>query len=365
VKDVRFMRRALELAALGRGRTSPNPMVGAVVVRDGQVVGEGYHAHAGGPHAEVVALTKAGAHARGATLYLNLEPCCHHGRTPPCTKLIIAQGIGCVVAAMEDPNPQVSGAGAAELRAQGIQVDVGMLRAEAERLNEAFVTYMSTGRPFVLAKAAMSLDGKIATASGESRWISSEESLLLVHELRDQVDAVMVGVGTVLRDDPELTTRLPGRRCRDPKRVIVDSTLRTPLEARVLAHPRPQDTFVATTELADREKVKQVEERGATVLVLGQEGGRVKLPELAERLAQMGITYVMIEGGSRLMGGALDANIVHKVLFIIAPKIIGGAAAPGAIAGLGAQTMGEVRKLHDFSVRRLGDDILVEGYLTR
>jgi diaminohydroxyphosphoribosylaminopyrimidine deaminase/5-amino-6-(5-phosphoribosylamino)uracil reductase len=363
--DEQFMREALALAAQARGRTSPNPMVGSVVVKDGRVVGRGYHAKAGAPHGEVVALEDGSVHAKGATLYVTLEPCCHYGRTPPCTKAIIAAGIRRVVAAMRDPNPLVSGKGLEELRQAGIEVKLPVLETEAAALNEVFITYITTKRPFVLLKVAASLDGKIATVTGESRWITNERSRLLVHQLRDQVDAVMVGINTVLRDDPLLTTRLPGGGGRDPIRIIVDTRLRTPCEARALTASTAAYTLIATTPEAPREKRHQLEAAGAQILVVEGEGPGVPLRPLMEQLGAMQVTSILLEGGGELHGSALRAGIVDKVWYFLAPKLIGGRAAPPAIAGEGFARLEEAVTLERMQVRQLDDDLLIEGYVRR
>jgi diaminohydroxyphosphoribosylaminopyrimidine deaminase/5-amino-6-(5-phosphoribosylamino)uracil reductase len=366
--DEQFMQEALALAAQARGRTSPNPMVGSVVVKDGRVVGRGYHAKAGAPHGEVVALEDAGLQAKGATLYITLEPCCHYGpfkRTPPCTKAIIAAGIRRVVAAMRDPNPLVSGKGLEELRQAGIEVKLPVLETEAAALNEVFITYITTKRPFVLLKVAASLDGKIATVTGESRWITNERSRLLVHQLRDQVDAVMVGINTVLRDDPLLTTRLPGGGGRDPMRIIVDTRLRTPCQARVLAASTTACTLIATTPEAPREKRLQLEAVGAQVLVVEGDGPGVPLRPLMEQLGGMQVTSILLEGGGELHSSALRAGIVDKVWYFLAPKLIGGRAAPPAIGGEGFARLEEAVTLERMQVRQLDDDLLIEGYVRR
>jgi diaminohydroxyphosphoribosylaminopyrimidine deaminase / 5-amino-6-(5-phosphoribosylamino)uracil reductase len=363
--DEQFMGEALALAAQARGRTSPNPMVGSVVVKDGRVVGRGYHVKAGAPHGEAAALGDAGVQAKGATLYVTLEPCCHYGRTPPCTKAIIAAGIRRVVAAMRDPNPLVSGQGLEELRQAGIEVKLPVLEAEAAALNEVFIKYITTKRPFVLLKVAASLDGKIATVTGESRWITNERSRLLVHQLRDQVDAVMVGINTVLRDDPLLTTRLPGGGGRDPMRIIVDSRLRLPCEARVLTASTTAWTLVATTPEAPREKRLQLEAAGAKILVIEGDGPGVPLGSLMEQLGGMQVTSIVLEGGGELHSSALHAGIVDKVLYFIAPKLIGGRAAPPAIGGEGFARLDEAVTLERMHVRPLDDDLLIEGYVRR
>ena len=366
--DEQFMREALALAAQARGRTSPNPMVGSVVVKDGRVIGRGYHVKAGAPHGEVVALEDAGAQAKGATLYITLEPCCHcgHGkRTPPCTKAIIAAGIRRVVAAMRDPNPLVSGKGLEELRQSGIDVTLPVLETEALALNEVFIKYITTKRPFVLLKVAASLDGKIATVTGESRWITNERSRLLVHQLRDQVDAVMVGINTVLRDDPLLTTRLPGGGGRNPMRIIVDSRLRIPCEARVLTASPAACTLVATTPEAPREKRLQLEAAGAKVVIVEGNGPGVSLVGLMDQLGAMPVTSILLEGGGELHSSALRAGIVDKVLYFVAPKLIGGRSAPPAIGGEGFARLEEAVTLERMQVKQLEDDLLIEGYVRR
>jgi diaminohydroxyphosphoribosylaminopyrimidine deaminase/5-amino-6-(5-phosphoribosylamino)uracil reductase len=363
--DEQFMREALALAAQARGRTSPNPMVGSVAVKDGRVIGRGYHVKAGAPHGEVMALDDAGAGAKGATLYVTLEPCCHYGRTPPCTKAIIAAGIRRVVAAMRDPNPLVSGKGLEELRQSGIEVTLPVLEAEAAALNEVFIKYITTKRPFVLLKVAASLDGKIATVAGESRWITNERSRLLVHQLRDQLDAVMVGINTVLRDDPLLTTRLPGGGGRDPMRIILDSRLRLPCEARVLTASPTASTLIATTPEAPREKRLRLEAAGAKILIVEGSGPRVPLGLLMDQLGTMPVTSILLEGGGELHSSALRAGIVDKVLYFVAPKLIGGRSAPPAIGGEGFARLEEAVTLERMQVKQLEDDLLIEGYVRR
>lgn len=360
--DRHYMQMALELAARARGRTSPNPMVGAVVVKDGQVIGQGYHAWAGEPHAEVLALRAAGEAARGATLYVNLEPCCHYGRTGPCTDLVISAGIKRAVVAMEDPNPVVAGRGIKCLRSAGLTVTVGVLAAEAARLNEVFIKYITTKMPFVVAKVAMSLDGKIATRSGKSRWITGPAARFYGHQLRDWYDAVMVGVGTVLADDPSLTTRLPGTSGRDPVRIVLDSAARTPPGARVLARHPAARTVIATTTGASSERLAALQQAGAHVLVAG-DGPRVDLVELMKELGRQEITSVLIEGGAEVHGSALAAGIVDKVAWFIAPCIIGGRAAPGPVGGAGVEEPDQAVLLEQVAVNRFGSDICIEGYI--
>ena len=361
--DVKYMRRALALAARARGRTSPNPFVGAVIVQGGEVVGEGYHQAAGEAHAEVHAINHAGAAARGGTLYVTLEPCAHYGRTPPCTEAIIRSGIAQVFAAHVDPNPRVGGKGIRELEEAGVRVHVGLCEPEARRLNEIFIKYIRTNQPFVILKSAMSLDGKIATVTGESQWISSEASRLRGHEIRDAVDAILVGVNTVINDDPSLTTRLLGRDGKDPARVIVDSECRTPPRARVLNPDSDGYAIVATTRRASEERIARLEAMGAKVLLVEEEENRVCLSSLVQVLGCQGITSVLIEGGAEVNASALKAGIVDKVMFFIAPKIIGGTDAPSPIGGEGIQRLAEAHELRDVAIKSINGDILIEGYL--
>jgi diaminohydroxyphosphoribosylaminopyrimidine deaminase / 5-amino-6-(5-phosphoribosylamino)uracil reductase len=356
------MRRALELAARARGRTSPNPMVGAVLVKDGTVIGEGFHAYAGSDHAELEALREAEA-AGGATLYVNLEPCCHFGRTPPCVDRIIQAGIRRVVAACEDPNPAVSGKGFAALRAGGVTVDVGVLHEDASRLNEAFFTYVRTGRPFVTLKAAASLDGKIATQTGDSRWITGESARQHVHHLRNQVDAVLVGIGTILRDDPMLTTRLGTLDQRDPTRVIVDNLARLPLRAQVINRASTAPTILAVSDMAPRARLEALEREGVQALVVPGSPRRVSLSHLMEALGKMGFLSVMIEGGAEINASALQEGIVDKLLLFLAPILIGGKSTPTAVGGEGIETLRQAKRLRDVRIERFGEDILIEGYL--
>ncbi|BCV20980.1 bifunctional diaminohydroxyphosphoribosylaminopyrimidine deaminase/5-amino-6-(5-phosphoribosylamino)uracil reductase RibD [Moorella sp. Hama-1] len=362
-QDTIFMRRALDLARRGLGRTSPNPAVGAVIVKDGRVIGEGYHQKAGTPHAEIHALQAAGPAARGSTLYVTLEPCCHYGRTPPCTEAIIAAGIRRVVAAMADPNPRVAGGGFQALRQAGIEVETGLLAEEARQLNEAFIKYITTGNPWVTLKMALTLDGKIATRTGAARWITGPEARERAHELRDTHDAILVGIGTVLADDPELTTRLPGVRGRDAVRVILDSHLRLPLTARVVSLRSAAPTLVATTAAAPAEAREELAARGVQVLVLPAEAGRVAWQPLLAELARRQITSILVEGGSGVNATALAAGVVDKVIAFIAPKIFGGVEAPGPVGGLGVADPGAAWQLERLAVKRCGEDLMLSGYL--
>lgn len=363
--DQIWMRRALDLAARARGRTSPNPMVGAVLVKDGQLIGEGFHAYAGSDHAEVAALRDAGPGATGATLYVSLEPCCHYGRTPPCVEQILEAGIRRVMAACEDPNPAVSGKGIGVLRAAGVSVDVGVLAGEAERLNEAFFTHVRTGRPFVTLKVAASLDGKIATRTGESRWITRESARRRVHQLRNEMDAVLVGIGTVLRDDPLLTTRLEIADQRDPIRVIVDNLARLPLRAKVVNRASTAPTILAVSQMAPRLKLEALQREGVQVIVVESSPRRVSLERLMEALGKRGILSVMIEGGAEINASALREGIVDKVLVFQAPILIGGKSTPTAVGGDGIESLSQAARLRDVRIERFDGDILVEGYIDK
>ncbi|MGH7231008.1 MAG: bifunctional diaminohydroxyphosphoribosylaminopyrimidine deaminase/5-amino-6-(5-phosphoribosylamino)uracil reductase RibD [Nitrospiraceae bacterium] len=361
------MAKALALAGRGRGSTSPNPMVGAVIVSGNRIVGQGYHRRAGGSHAEVIALASAGRRARDAALYVTLEPCCHtNKRTPPCVPAIIASGLRRVVVAMRDPNLQVNGKGIQRLRGAGLDVAVGCLRDRAERLNEAYIHWIKTGRPFVLLKAAMTLDGKIATASGESQWISGEAARREVHRLRRQIDAVMVGIGTVLRDDPSLTARLSrGARQqttgRQPLRVIVDSRLRIPLTAKALTASPSSPTVIVTTKQASKRRIEQLKMRGATVLIVSMRDGRVSLADCLIRLGKMGVTTVLLEGGSELNAAALRAGLVNRIRLYVAPMLLGGQDAKGMIGGPSPKKLAGGLRLNDLRIGRAGDDIVLEA----
>ena len=361
--DPQYLKLALRLAAKGAGWVSPNPMVGAVVVKEGQVVGRGYHRRAGLPHAEVEALRSAGEAARGADLYVTLEPCNHQGRTPPCTQAILASGVRRVVIAARDPNPQVTGGGAEFLAARGVDVHEGLLAAEARRLNEAWFHYVNTGRPWVVAKAACSLDGKIATVGGESQWLTGEAARALGRRLRHRVDAIIVGIGTVLADDPQLTTRLPRGQGKDPIRVVLDSRLRLPLTARLLHLDSEAPTWVATTSQAPPETIRALEARGAQVLMLPGDAGRVSLPALLEELGTRQVQSLLVEGGAETLGAFFDQKLVHQFNFFYAPKILGGQLATGMVGGHGIIHLGEAHIARDLRVRRVGGDLLVSGYL--
>lgn len=361
----RYMRLALALARRGEGMTSPNPAVGACVVKRGRVTGRGYHQRAGGPHAEVRALEDAGSSSRGATLYVTLEPCDHFGRTPPCTKAIIESGIRTVVVGVRDPNPLVNGKGIRTLKRHGIRVLVGVLKGEAESLNRPYNKFVSTGMPYVTVKLAESLDGKIATKKGDSKWVSSASSRKLVHRLRSRVDAVMVGANTVLRDDPLLTARPCGRvrhRTRPgPLTVIVDSALRTPLSARLFSRSGYPSLLFATTLRASKAKVDAVRKAGAEVLCMGSKKGRVDLRGLLSELARRKIVHVLVEGGGELAASLFEGGLADRILFFIAPKIVGGRRAVTSAEGEGSETMDGATRVRNMHFRKSGEDILVEG----
>jgi diaminohydroxyphosphoribosylaminopyrimidine deaminase/5-amino-6-(5-phosphoribosylamino)uracil reductase len=424
--DKHFMKLALRLAARGAGFVSPNPMVGAVVVQHpevahhGHLVGRGWHRRYGGPHAEVEALHQAGEKARGATLYVTLEPCNHHGLTPPCTEAVLAAGLIRVVIATRDPNPKVSGGGIEYLKQKGVQVETGLLADEARRLNEAWFKWVETGFPLVIAKAACSLDGRVATVAGESQWITGEASRAFGHKLRHACDAILVGLGTVLADDPQLTCRLPARgkklsggkgqgsqtpalspkpplptpyesstgilpvknveqpppaalsenrkpetrnRTSDPIRIVLDSRLRIPLTARVLHLDSPAPTWIATTKAAPLDKVRAVSDLGAEVLLLPEENGRVALRPLLQLLGERRVQSALVEGGPEVLGAFFDQRLVDKFYFFYAPKVLGGQGAYPAVAGKGVTRLNDVIVARDLTIRRLGPDFLVSGYL--
>ncbi len=366
-EDLVFMKRAMVLAEKGAGWVNPNPLVGAILVKDGAIVGEGHHDHFGGPHAEVNAIRAAGDNAAGSTLYVTLEPCNHHGKTPPCTELIAEKGISRVVIGMTDPNPLVNGKGIAFLTEHGIEVVHGVLENEIQKQNEVFIKYITMGLPFVVLKTAMTLDGKIATVTNASRWITGEASRKLVHRMRQRYSAVMVGVDTLRYDDPLLNIRLrkmPAQPSgwKNPLKIIADSKARIPLTSRVLTND-PQLTIVAVTEHADETRMLNIRRAGAQVVVCRERNGKVDLNHLMQLLGGIHIDSVMVEGGSTLAFSAFHSGIVDKVVTFIAPKILGGAKAPSAVAGAGIERMDDAIKLRDLTHRKLGEDILLQAYL--
>ena len=339
-------------------------MVGAVIVSDGEIVGRGYHARAGADHGEIVALKEAGDRARGATLYINLEPCCHHGRTPPCADAIVEAGVKRVVAAMVDPFEKVASKGIEALRIAGIEVDVGLLQDEARTLNEVFVKYVTTGKPFVILKMAMSLDGRIAAGSGDSKWITCEEARTRVHRLRDEVDAVLVGRGTVEQDDPLLTARLPDGEVKNPIRVILDGKARVPIDARVLSDKSEASTWVIVGESAEPDRTSAIREAGAEVIPLPDELGRIGFEAMLRELGRRGVTSVLVEGGKEVFTEALKSRSVDKLVAFVAPLIVGGDGRFNAFGELGVHKISDGFKLRDVKVERVCDDVLIEGYVS-
>ncbi|MCX7913698.1 MAG: bifunctional diaminohydroxyphosphoribosylaminopyrimidine deaminase/5-amino-6-(5-phosphoribosylamino)uracil reductase RibD [Thermodesulfovibrionales bacterium] len=368
--DIGFMQRSLKLALKAQGMTSPNPMVGAVIVRNNKIVGEGFHRKPGTPHAEVIAIEEAGDKTRGASLYVNLEPCCHTDkRTPPCTEAIINSGIKQVFVAMIDPNPKVSGRGIDVLRSHGIDVRVGILEDKAKKLNEVYIKYITTKKPFVILKLATTLDGKIATHKGDSKWITGQKARILVHKIRNSVDAVMVAVGTVMADNPQLTVRLYKRKfIKNPIRVIIDPNLEIPTNYNVFNIPPP--TILVTKEeslLRDSsvllEKRKLLIERG--VKFISYKGDKVDLNWLMGRLGEEGITSIMVEGGSSFSASCLNYGIVDKAIFFIAPKILGGKESITAVGGENLRDLDNAFILKNLKIKMVGGDIMVEGYIIK
>ena len=360
--ELSYMKRALSLAGQALGTTSPNPAVGAVVVKDGMVVGEGHTLPPGQSHAEVVALHAAGQRARGASLYVTLEPCCVHGRTPPCTEAIVSAGIREVHAATRDPNPRVSGRGLAELESAGIPVHSGEEEAEAIQLYEAFAKHINMGMPYVTAKFAMSLDGKIATHTGDSKWVTGDAARSYVQEMRRASDAIIVGVNTVLEDNPQLTARDGEDRplARQPIRVVLDSSGRTPPDARLLGEPG--QTLIAVTVASD-ERVELLKDAGAEVLRFpATREGMVYLCALLETLGDRGVVSALVEGGGTLLGSLFDQGLLDKVAAFVAPVLIGGRSAPSPVGGNGVAAMAQATRLDSVRIEQIGEDMLVVGY---
>lgn len=362
MRDEYFMKIALDLAKKGIGFTSPNPLVGAVIVKDGKIIGKGYHEKYGESHGEVNALNSAVEDVYNATMYVTLEPCCHFGKTPPCANRIVESGIRKVVIAMEDPNPIVAGKGIEILRNNGVEVKVGVLKEEAEKLNEIFIKYIVTKRPFTILKAGMSLDGKIATYTGDSKWITGEKAREYGHLLRQKVSAILVGVNTVIMDNPMLNTRLDKVQCKDPIRIILDSNGRNPLTSKVL-NENPSNTIIVVTNFAPIEKINAFKEKGADIIVTPVKNGKVDLQFLMEELGKRKIDSLLIEGGGEVNFSFLKENLVDKVIFFIAPKLIGGRDAKTPVEGQGIAYMKDIVNLKNIEVTNIGEDIMVEGYL--
>ena len=354
------MKLAIELAKKGEGKVNPNPMVGAVIVKDGTIIGEGYHEKYGEGHAEVNAFKSLKEDPSGATMYVTLEPCSHYGKTPPCVDKIIQSKIKRVVIGMIDPNPLVSGNGVDKLKKAGIEVKVGVLEDKCKKLNEVFIKYILTKKPFVVLKTAMSLDGKMATRTGESKWISSEKSRLQVHNLRNKLSGIMVGVNTVIKDDPELTCRI--QNGSNPIRIIVDSILRIPMNSKVLQN-KDNKTIIATTKRANMKNMQELLKKNIKVLIIEEKNGQVNLNALIKKLGELNIDSILLEGGGTLNYSALEENIVDKVMIYISPKIIGGEFSKTPVGGIGIDKLNDAFKLKDITANIVDEDILVEGYI--
>ncbi|MDA0836506.1 MAG: bifunctional diaminohydroxyphosphoribosylaminopyrimidine deaminase/5-amino-6-(5-phosphoribosylamino)uracil reductase RibD [Planctomycetota bacterium] len=354
--DIRHMHRALKLAAKGQGRVEPNPMVGAVVVKNGKVIGEGFHQLFGGPHAEVNAIKNAGAKAKGSTVYVTLEPCNHFGKTPPCTQLLIKAGVSRVVSAMTDPDERVSGRGFETLKQAGIKVENGLLEDEARKLNAPYLTLRNQGRPFIIAKWAMTLDGQIATFTGDSKWVTGEKARRHVHQVRDRVDAILIGIGTAQADDPLLTCRLPSGR--NPLRIVLDSHARLSLNSNLVRTTQEAGTLVVTTDGSD-ERCQSLESAGCEVMKVRSRQGKPSLRYLLNRLGQRQITNLLVEGGRQVLGAFFREKLVDKVMVYQSPKIIGDGLSP--VAETGWHLMSQAARLQNVTTRRFGEDLLVEG----
>ncbi len=357
------MRRALELARRGLGAVEPNPPVGAVLVNDRlEFLGEGWHRQFGGPHAEIAALEQAGAAARGSTLFVTLEPCCHHGKTPPCTQAVNSAGVGRVVVAARDPNPLVAGKGLEELAARGVVIEAGLLQSEADALIAPFRKLITAGRPWMISKWAMTLDGKVAAYTGDARWISGDASQRVVHELRGRVDAILVGIGTVLADDPLLTARPAG--VRTAVRVVIDSQARLPRASQLVSTARRVPVLVAAVDSAPSERVLELQSQGVEVIRFpADEAGRVPLGSVCDELGRRRMTNVLAEGGSRVFGTLFDQHLIDEVYAFVAPKLIGGETSPTPIAGAGLAKMNCAQLLCDPEIRTIGGDVLIHGRL--
>ncbi|MBN1552589.1 bifunctional diaminohydroxyphosphoribosylaminopyrimidine deaminase/5-amino-6-(5-phosphoribosylamino)uracil reductase RibD [bacterium] len=362
--DTHWMRKALALARSVQGKTHPNPTVGCVIVKNNRLLGQGYHKFAGAPHAEIDALTSCGNNsASGATCYITMEPCNHFGRTPPCTDALIKSGIKRVVIALRDPNPEVTGGGIEKLKAHGIDVSVGIEEEKARKLNEAWIKWIQTGLPFVIIKIAASLDGKVATKTGDSKWITGEKSRHYVHRLRQRVSCVMIGSGTVLSDDPLLTVRKLYPKGPNPLRLIADSRLRSPLQAKIFQNQTDAKTIIATAHSSDTEKKIKLTTQGIEIIELSKSKNGIDLEELLQLLGKKHIESILVEGGPTLAMSFIQSGLADKVLFFIAPLLIGGKNARCALEGEGFDLLAEAPVVKRCDVRRIGRDILVEGYI--
>lgn len=359
--DEYYMGLAINLARKGIGKVNPNPMVGAVIVKDNKIVGTGYHEKYGGKHAEVNAIENSRESLNGSTMYVNLEPCSHFGKTPPCVDKIIESKINKVVIASVDPNPLVQGKGVKKLRDAGIEVKVGVLDEENKKLNEVFLKYIKNKKPFVVMKVAMSLDGKIATTTGQSKWISCDESRRYVHKLRSEVMSILVGINTVIKDDPMLDCRLENGK--NPIRIIVDTTLKIPIDSKIVSSSKSIRTIVVTTKNANRNVMKLLECKGVEILTVNLKNNLVDLKEMINKLGELNIDSILIEGGSSLNFSAMNENIVDKIQVYVAPIILGGESSKTPIGGQGVDDIKEAFKLHKLEYKQIGSDILIEGYL--
>jgi len=359
----KFLKESFSLAEKGKGLVSPNPMVGAVIVKGKRVLGKGFHKSFGLPHAEIEALKEAGSKAKGATLFVNLEPCCHWGKTPPCTTSIISSGIKEVICCMKDPNPLVNGKGFQELEKNGIKVRVGYLEEQAEKFNFPYITYITKKRPYIVLKWAETIDGKIATFTGDSKWITDEPARRYVHKLRSKVQVVMVGIGTVLKDDPELSVRLGGKK-RKPRPLVVDEGLRIPLRAKVLRTQAEAGAIIACVEKADTKKKRTLEKLGAEVIeTKADKNGLLSLKELLRRLGEKKIAVLLCEGGARLAGGLLERGLVDEVQFFYSPKLLIDGKGLVGVMGEEARKIQEAISLIQPKIERIGLDFLLSGLL--
>lgn len=357
----KYMKLALELAYKGKGKVSPNPMVGAVIVKDSKIIGSGYHKEYGREHAEINAINSSSEDISGSTMYVTLEPCSHYGKTPPCVDAIIKNKISKVVIGYIDPNIKVCGKGVKKLRENNIEVEIGVLEKECKKINEVFIKYISKKKPFVIMKSAMSLDGKIATSSGESKWISCEESRLEVHNLRSEVSGIMVGVNTIIKDDAELTCRV--KNGKNPTRIIVDSNLRVPLDSNVVNSMHKARTIIATINNIKKDKIDLLKSKGVEVIITKEKNKRVDLNDLMLKLGELEIDSILLEGGGNLNYSALEEKIVDKIQIYIAPKIIGGASSKTPVEGEGIKLLSEAFEIEDIETKIIGGDIFIEGYV--
>lgn len=362
-KDESLMEAALKHAKRGTGSTSPNPLVGAVLAKNGKVIACGYHKRPGGPHAEVVALDKAGRKAKGSELFVNLEPCSHFGRTPPCTERIIKDGVARVVIGMVDPNPINNGRGVKRLRKSGIDVKIGVLEERCKDLNRAFISFVTLKRPYVAIKAAQSLDGKIATFTGNSKWITDANTRRLAHKLRSRADAVLVGLNTIIKDDPLLNVRLCKTK-KQPMRIVLDSKLKIPIKSRII-QDKSSRLIIATTRYAAKKRIEQLQKAGVDVFVCKSDNGRVEVGTLLRYLAERDISYLLVEGGGSVIASFLNKRLVDEAFFYISPKIIGGRNAPTSVEGVGVESVNSAIKLNNVALKKINQDILLHGYVHR